>query len=283
MSSVAVGAVLVTSSGGCRTLEVAGLGRGPVAARRLRGQALAAVGVAVVAAVRVMTHGSVHLGRVGGRRRDGDADVEGGVDDVLRQVPRRDRPLLRPRVEGHRDLRGPGPVRGPRTSSRPLRELNILLNDTPQRRAQRRGNRPGRRLRWVPEKLPRRRARLVDREAAGEVVDARLLGLGVPLRFVYAVKDSMFEKLGDGHRRSVAGWPGTLRRAETLRANRTKFFDIVIPMVPFISHRNARELLSDLLEEPASPTSTARWWTRLAALDGHAAPAQHVQRVPGVR
>ncbi|WP_328325749.1 hypothetical protein OHA70_36330 [Kribbella sp. NBC_00382] len=36
---------------------------------------------------------------------------------------------------------------------------------------------------------------------------------------------------------------------ETIRANRTKFFDLVIPVVPFISYRNARELLSALLKQ----------------------------------
>ncbi|MGW3996012.1 YobI family P-loop NTPase [Amycolatopsis sp. NPDC004772] len=64
-----------------------------------------------------------------------------------------------------------------------------------------------------------------------------------PLRFVYAIKDSLFEKLGFGAEPDEMD----AAQAETVRANRTKFFDIVIPVVPFISHRNARELLSDLL------------------------------------
>lgn len=68
---------------------------------------------------------------------------------------------------------------------------------------------------------------------------------GAPLRFVYAVRDSLFEKLGAD---TVAAGDDAAA-AETLRANRTKFFDVVIPLVPFISHRNARELLTDLLEE----------------------------------
>jgi hypothetical protein len=64
-----------------------------------------------------------------------------------------------------------------------------------------------------------------------------------PLRFVYAVRDSLFEKLG-----ADAGDEGDdAATAETVRANRTKFFDLVIPMVPFISHRNAQDLLFDLL------------------------------------
>ncbi len=56
---------------------------------------------------------------------------------------------------------------------------------------------------------------------------ARLLGTGVPLRFVYAVKDSLFEKLGDDTKELASA--GDVTSAETLRANRTKFFDVVIP------------------------------------------------------
>jgi hypothetical protein len=68
---------------------------------------------------------------------------------------------------------------------------------------------------------------------------------GTPLRFVYAVRDSLFEKLGA----DTEAEGNDAAAAETVRANRTKFFDIVIPMVPFISHRNARDLLADLLKE----------------------------------
>ncbi|WP_454167800.1 YobI family P-loop NTPase [Microbacterium lacticum] len=35
---------------------------------------------------------------------------------------------------------------------------------------------------------------------------------------------------------------------EVRRANRTKFFDIVIPIVPFITHRNARDLMLDAMK-----------------------------------
>lgn len=65
-----------------------------------------------------------------------------------------------------------------------------------------------------------------------------------PLRFVYAVRDSLFEKLGS----DFAG-DDDAATAETERANRTKFFDLVIPMVPFISHRNAQDLLAGLLKD----------------------------------
>lgn len=102
---------------------------------------------------------------------------------------------------------------------------------------------------------------------------------GRPLRFVYAVRDSLFEKIGGKQDRvgqSGAAADGrantnakdgsdaatttadvsvqTARRddaatAETARANRTKFFEVVIPVVPFISHRNSRDLLKGLLDD----------------------------------
>lgn len=68
---------------------------------------------------------------------------------------------------------------------------------------------------------------------------------GKPLRFVYAVRDSLFERVGA----DPEAQGGDAAASETVRANRTKFFDVVIPMVPFISHRNARELLTDLLAD----------------------------------
>jgi len=66
-----------------------------------------------------------------------------------------------------------------------------------------------------------------------------------PLRFIYAVRDSLFEKLGA----DTNAEGDDAAAAETIRANRTKFFDIVIPVVPFISHRNARDLLRGLLTD----------------------------------
>jgi hypothetical protein len=64
-----------------------------------------------------------------------------------------------------------------------------------------------------------------------------------PIRFIYAVKDSLFERLGT----EVGATEDDDAMNETARANRTKFFDVVIPIVPFISHRNARELLASLI------------------------------------
>lgn len=76
-----------------------------------------------------------------------------------------------------------------------------------------------------------------------EQIDSR------PVRFVYAVRDSIFEQLEvdsalDGD--ADGATPGL--RAPALEslpsANRTKFFDLVVPMVPFITHRSARDLLA---------------------------------------
>lgn len=93
-----------------------------------------------------------------------------------------------------------------------------------------------------------------------------------PLRFIYAIKDSLFEQLGtdpeskdekdeeeklkDGEAETSDGQGSPPSNAKprldiaaeaVRRANRTKFFEIVIPMVPFISHRNARDLLAEEL------------------------------------
>lgn len=101
-----------------------------------------------------------------------------------------------------------------------------------------------------------------------------------PLRFVYAIKDSLFEKLGEdpqGTERSLRESatesqdgtdqhpsivePGDKKQTSAVqaaveRANRTKFFEIVIPVVPFLSHSNARDLLSTALDELNLPAGT---------------------------
>lgn len=73
-----------------------------------------------------------------------------------------------------------------------------------------------------------------------------------PIRFIYAIKDSIFDSicLGDEGRKLEAGMLATddLAQAESVRANRTKFFDLIIPVVPFITHRSARDLAVRLLE-----------------------------------
>lgn len=81
----------------------------------------------------------------------------------------------------------------------------------------------------------------------------QLQGRGI--RFIYAIKDSIFEQLG----LTAADQRGQLdaAEAEVARANRTKFFDLVIPVVPFITHRSARDLMSELMEESKLPVSRA--------------------------
>lgn len=75
-----------------------------------------------------------------------------------------------------------------------------------------------------------------------------------PIRFIYAIKDSIFDRLGleeAAGRESDPTMPETddPAQAEAVRANRTKFFDLVIPVVPFITHRSARNLAVQLLNQ----------------------------------
>ena len=65
------------------------------------------------------------------------------------------------------------------------------------------------------------------------------------IRFVYAVRDSVFEKLGRDETLATTDEA----RAELVRANRTKFFELIVPVVPFITHKNARDLMWGLLTE----------------------------------
>ncbi|MFK0007013.1 hypothetical protein ACIQTZ_08165 [Paenarthrobacter sp. NPDC090520] len=73
------------------------------------------------------------------------------------------------------------------------------------------------------------------------------------IRFIYAIKDSIFEQLGTegagSSKDQGAAQTFDAAKAETERANRTKFFDIVIPVVPFITHRSSRDHLTDMLEK----------------------------------
>lgn len=66
---------------------------------------------------------------------------------------------------------------------------------------------------------------------------------GRHIRFIYALRDSLFEKLGAD---DDAG--DDAATAEVQRANRTKFFDLVIPIVPFITHENARDLMAQTMK-----------------------------------
>lgn len=90
---------------------------------------------------------------------------------------------------------------------------------------------------------------------------------GRSIQFIYAIKDSIFEELGTRAAREEfsddAPTPdsNSTRRQdaaeeEVARANRTKFFDLVIPVVPFVTHRSARDhvtrTLSDRLDHKVS-------------------------------
>lgn len=74
-----------------------------------------------------------------------------------------------------------------------------------------------------------------------------------PVRFIYAIKDSIFDRIGlEEEGRKLEPYLLAIEdpaRAEAVRANRTKFFDLVIPVVPFITHRSARNLAVQLLGE----------------------------------
>lgn len=65
------------------------------------------------------------------------------------------------------------------------------------------------------------------------------------IRFIYAVRDSVFENIG----RDKTSAEDDQARAELERANRTKFFDLIVPVVPFVTHKNARDLVHELLNE----------------------------------
>lgn len=73
-----------------------------------------------------------------------------------------------------------------------------------------------------------------------------------PIRFIYAIKDSIFDHIGleKEERECETGMPekDDPVQAEMMRANRTKFFDLIIPVVPFITHRSARNLAVQLLD-----------------------------------
>ncbi|MFU8946173.1 hypothetical protein ACLRGF_05495 [Mycetocola zhadangensis] len=78
------------------------------------------------------------------------------------------------------------------------------------------------------------------------------------IRFVYAIKDSIFDELGaraaaeeldeDGKKADTSE-DDDAAMVEVARANRTKFFDLVVPVVPFITHRSARDLIIDTMRD----------------------------------
>lgn len=73
------------------------------------------------------------------------------------------------------------------------------------------------------------------------------------IRFIYAIKDSIFDQTsldqnGRGSKQGELKFDDPAQ-AEVVRANRTKFFDLIIPVVPFITHRSAKNLVVQLLGE----------------------------------
>lgn len=82
---------------------------------------------------------------------------------------------------------------------------------------------------------------------------------GRSIRFIYAIKDSIFDELGV----RAAREEGDIEKAQKLdavdleiaRTNRTKFFDLVIPVVPFITHRSARDLMDTVMKDSGSTIS----------------------------
>lgn len=85
------------------------------------------------------------------------------------------------------------------------------------------------------------------------------------IQFVYAIKDSIFDELGaraakeeldSPDKQPVAAGNQDAAEAEVARANRTKFFDLVIPVVPFITHRSARDLIVETMKDVDHDIST---------------------------
>lgn len=77
--------------------------------------------------------------------------------------------------------------------------------------------------------------------------------LGRRIVFIYAIRDSVFEQIGakrDGNRDQPGRSAGDTDRAKAAlkRASRTKFFDVIIPVVPFVSADNARDVMSEAME-----------------------------------
>ncbi|MFJ3405370.1 hypothetical protein [Promicromonospora sp. NPDC090134] len=78
--------------------------------------------------------------------------------------------------------------------------------------------------------------------------------IGQRIVFIYAIRDSVFEQIGARKKKvPQAGTenpaPKTDRAKATLeRANRTKFFDVIIPVVPFVSADNARDVMSEAMK-----------------------------------
>jgi len=80
--------------------------------------------------------------------------------------------------------------------------------------------------------------------------------IGRRIVFIYAIRDSVFEQIGsqeddpeaDLEQGSPGADPDDKAKHTLKRASRTKFFDVIIPVVPFVSADNARDLMASAME-----------------------------------
>lgn len=88
-----------------------------------------------------------------------------------------------------------------------------------------------------------------------------------PIRFIYAIKDSLFEAISSpesagssdsAHNANPRRFPDRIEagQRELIRANRTKFFDLIVPVVPFLSLTNSRDHLALLVSRLNLPEDT---------------------------
>ncbi len=110
-----------------------------------------------------------------------------------------------------------------------LRELNTLLNNAEQL-----------------TKSSKRSGRTQKAGRSGGDFDSS------PIVFIYAMKDSIFDASNSMNSEETDGrpsFPPDKASLEVERANRTKFFDLIIPVVPFVTHQSARDLLRQELSD----------------------------------
>lgn len=75
--------------------------------------------------------------------------------------------------------------------------------------------------------------------------------VGRRIVFIYAIRDSVFERIGSPDpAKKLADVSQDQAKEALKRASRTKFFDVIIPVVPFISPDNARDVMSDAMKSP---------------------------------
>lgn len=128
-----------------------------------------------------------------------------------------------------------------------LRALNSLLNGAKQLNKKQLNNRSIRFIYAIRDSILDQ----LGTKGARQVNKKQLTNQSI--RFIYAIRDSIFDQLG-AEATSASGAVAESRQndaasAELARANRTKFFDLVIPVVPFITHRSARDLMTSEMKK----------------------------------